>query len=138
MWLLGHVLDAASSGNMWLVRERLALLVVSLEQSVVDGGDWSLAYLLSLAEDPPLTLFQDRTAVVSPYGTPFGPLVPPSWSATLLGFVKELEVLSSKKVETSPRKGKNASTDLPDRTEASPKRKPRFPKKPKADGPPPK
>ena len=42
MWLLGHVIDAASENNTWLVRERLALAVVALEQSVVDSGDWTL------------------------------------------------------------------------------------------------
>jgi hypothetical protein len=139
MWLLGHVADAAAANNMWLVRERLALALVSLEQSVVDSGDWTLGYLLSLAEDPPLTLFQDRTAVVSPFGTPFSPLVPPSWSATLLGYVKELEILTTKKTETSPRKKATMSNvDSNDASEPAPKRKPRFPKRPKGDPPPPK
>ena len=36
-----------------MVKERLALLAIALEQSVVDKGDWSIAYLLSLASDPP-------------------------------------------------------------------------------------
>ena len=135
MWLLGHVADAAAADNMWLVRERLALVLVSLEQSVTDQGDWTLAYLLSLAEDPPLTLFQDRTATVSPYGTPFAPLVAPAWSATLLSYIKELEILSSKKLETasSPRKPKaqQPAADSADKQDPSPKRKPRFPKRPK-------
>ena len=141
MWLLGHVLDAASENNMWLVRERLSLAMVALEQSVVDSGDWTIAFLLSLSSDPPLTLFQDRTAVVSPYGTPFSPLVAPSWSATVLSFVKEMEILSSKKAETSPKKAKSlpvpSPSEDPDKTD-SPKRKPRFPRKPKEGTPVPK
>ena len=140
MWLLGHVLDAASEQNLWLV-ERLALAMVALEQSVVDSGDWTIAFLLSLSSDPPLTLFQDRTAVVSPYGAPFSPLVAPSWSATVLSFVKEMEILSSKKAETSPKKVKAAAASSqpedPDKTD-SPKRKPRFPRKPKEGTPVPK
>ena len=136
MWLLGHIGDAASAGNMWLVRERLALTMVALEQSVVDGGDWSLAYLLSLAEDPPLALFQDRSSTVSPYATPFSPMVPQAWAAVLLSYVKEMEILATKKFETSPRKTKaavpKADDEKPDR---APKRKPRFPKKPQEPAP---
>ena len=139
MWLLGHIVDAASEGNLWLVRERLALTVVALEQSVTDGGDWSLAFLFSLAADPPLTLFQDKTVTVSPFGTPFSPLVPTTWSATVLAYVKELEILSTKKGETSPKKAKSgfpAVPDASDATDAAPKRRPRFPRKPKEGSPP--
>lgn len=139
MWLLAHVGDAAAAGNLWLIRERLALAMVALEQSVVDGGDWSIAYLLSLAEDPPLTLFQDRTSTVSPYGTPFSPMVPPAWAATLLAYIKEMEILATKKTETSPRKPKSTAAKSEDeKSEQAPKRKPRFPKKPKEPAPVPK
>jgi len=42
MWLLAHVGDAAAAGNLWLIRERLALAMVALEQSVVDGETGAL------------------------------------------------------------------------------------------------
>ena len=136
MWLIGYIIDAAAQEDMHQVRERLALLAISLEQSVVDGGDWSVAYLLSLAEDPPLSLYREKTSIVSPYGRPFSSLVPSQWAAVILAYVKELEVLSTKKAESSPKKGgpKVVDPDAP----PSPKRKTRFPRKPKADTPPPK
>ena len=86
MWLLGHTVDAAAQGDLHQVRERLALMLVALDQSVVDGGDWTVAYLLSLAEDPPISLFQDRSSTMAPFGKPFGSLVPPQWSSVVLAY----------------------------------------------------
>lgn len=136
MWLIGYIIDAAAQEDHHQVKERFALLAVAREQRVVDGGDWSVAYLLSLAEDPPLSLYIKKTSVVSPYGKPFSSLVPSQWAAVILAYVKEMELLSSKKQEASPKKSaaKSADPDAP----ASPKRRTRFPKKPKADQPPPK
>lgn len=112
MWLIGHCIDAAAVEDHHLCRERLALLAIALEQSVIDKGDWSVAFLLSLAADPPLQMFADRTSVVSPFGQPFSNLVPPSWAANVLSYIKELEVLSNKKADqVVPKKKKEKSSD---------------------------
>ena len=50
---------------------------MALEQSVFDAGDWGLAYVLALIEDPPPTMFQDKMASLTAAGRPFSPLVPP-------------------------------------------------------------
>ena len=130
LWLVGHIIDAAALEDLHMVKERLALLAIALEQSSVDKGDWGIAYLLSLASDPLLTMFQDRTTVVSPFNHPFSSLVPPSWATAVLAYVKELEVLSNKKSDTvAVKKPPKNPADPP-----SPKRKqPRFPKAPKGD-----
>ena len=138
MWLLGHVLDALAVDDLHQAKERLALLVVSLEQSVIDKGDWQVAFLLSLAEDPPLSIYQDKASIISPYGRPFANLVPSNWAAVVLAYVKELEILTTKKNEAaSPKRGaanpKNADPDAP-----SPKKKIKFPRKPKDGAPAPK
>ena len=133
MWLVGHVIDALGVEDLHMAKERVALLAIALEQSVVDKGDWSVAFLLSLASEPPLQMFQERSSVMSPFGQPFAGLVPPPWAATVLSYIKELEVLSNKKADQIvPKKKKNAESEDP-----SPKRRgqPRFPKKPKAEPP---
>ena len=133
MWLVGHVIDALAVEDLHMAKERVALLAIALEQSVVDKGDWSVAFLLSLASEPPLQMFQERSSVMSPFGQPFAGLVPPPWAATVLSYIKELEVLSNKKADqVVPKKKKNAESEDP-----SPKRRgqPRFPKKPKAEPP---
>ena len=139
-WVLGHAIDAASAGDFHMTKELLALLMVSVEQAVTDRGDWTLAFMLTLMEEPPIQVFQDRTASIAHHARPFGPLVPPPWTAVCLAYLKDMEVLSTKKGETAKRIAKapsqtegspSAAAVEPDR-EASPKRKPRYPRKPKA------
>jgi hypothetical protein len=131
MWMLGHAMDAAASGDDRLCKEYLALTVACIEQSVVDGGSWNLAYVLSLLEEPPSQVFSEKTAAVSSLGKPFAALVPPTWSAVSLAFLKELDLLTTKKAEAGkPKAAAKAEEPGP----PSPKRRPKFPKKPKAGG----
>ena len=137
-WVLGHAIDAAAAGDFRHTKEVLALLMCAVEQATIDRGDWSLAFMLTLMEEPPIQVFQDRSAALVHHTRPFGPLVPPQWTAVCLSYLKDLEVLATRKTETTKRIAKPAVSSEsppvsqePDR-EASPKRKPRFPKKPKA------
>lgn len=124
-------MDAASRGDMRLCLEHLALTMASLEQVGVDQGDWSLGFLQSLVSEPPLTVFQERQQQVQMYSKSFGALTPSSWSATSLAYLKELEVLTTKKTETAKKvKTEDAASD----PSPSPKRRPRYPKKPKGEG----
>ena len=129
MWLLSHAMDAGAQGNSHLMREFVALTVVCIDQSNQDGN-WSMAYTLSLLEEPPNQIFNDRGHGMTSIGRPFSPLVPPSWASTALAFVKELEVLNSKKQEAKTPKVSPKSPDTP--APGSPPKKPKYPKKPKA------
>ena len=130
LWVLAHAMDSAAQGNFHMSKEYMALLAVSLEQSSLDHN-WDLAFILSLSEEPPMQMFQDRLHPVASLGRPFSPLCPPSWAAVALSYLKELEVLNSRKQEA--RGGKKQSQQKSEDGESpSPKRKPRFPKKPKA------
>ena len=86
-------------GNVDLAKEHMALLLVAMEQSALDQGDWTIAFLLSLSEEPPIQLYQNRMVSLHGQGRPFSPLVPNSWSAVCLAYLKEIEVLSSKKAD---------------------------------------
>ncbi len=121
------MVDAAAQGDLHQVRERLALMMVSLEQRVVDG-DWAIAFLLSLAEDPPISLFMDKSSTLSPFGKPFSSLVPPQWAFVTLAYIKEMEILQNKKPDSPKRNAKPVDPEKP-----SPKRKRRFPKKPRQE-----
>jgi len=110
-------------------RELLALLICSLEQSAMDGN-WNLAFIISLMEEPPIQVFQDRMAPLQMHGRPFAPLIPSQWSAIALSYIKELEVLSNKKLETVGKPKAKAQKEEEDAP--SPKRRPRYPKSPKA------
>ncbi len=127
LWLVAHVVDAMLAEDTNLAMEHLGLLWCSLEQAALDQGDWSVAFLASLVEEPPIQLFQDRMMSLHGQGRPFAPSMPSQWAAMILGYLKELEILNSKKAETSPTRANPAATEV-----ASPKQRTRFPKKPKA------
>ena len=130
MWVAAHALDCMAVNDNVGAREYLSLLIVALEQAAADGN-WGIAFLLTLIEEPPLSLFQERLANVTPHGKPFAPLVPPSWAAICLAYIREMELLSSKKKETTTKANPNKPEKDGD-PPVSPKRKPRFPKKPAA------
>ena len=132
MWIAAHFVDCLSSDDVAGAKEHVALLIVSLEQAAADGG-WGIAFLLTLLEEPPLALFQEKLSNISMHGKPFAPLAPPSWAAICLAYVREMELLSNKKKESTAAKPK---IDKPESESPSPRRKPRFPKKPKAAGDP--
>ena len=138
MWILAHAMDAAASNDFFATKEFLALAVMAMEQSVFDAGDWSLAYVLALAEDPPSTMFAERMSSLTATSRPFSPLVPPILASTNLSYIKELEVLATRRAETRPKKGQpgspSAKASGADEENPSPRKPkgPRFPKKPKA------
>lgn len=49
LWMLGYALDAAGRDDFHMTKEHLTLAAVAIEQCCIDGGDWGLAFLLSLA-----------------------------------------------------------------------------------------
>ena len=51
-------MDSAASGDFRDTKEILALLMVVVEQAVIDRGDWTLAFMLTLLEEPPLQMFR--------------------------------------------------------------------------------
>ena len=128
---LGHVVDAINAQDWDGVRELMALTVVAVEQSAVDQGDWSLAFLLALVAEPPVQMFQERSLILSNHGRPFAPLCPAQWAATTLSFLKDMETLNSKKAEIVPKtKASQSSTPAgQDPPSPNPKRRQRYPKK---------
>ena len=76
LWVAAHAMDCAAEGDFVGTREYLALLCAALEQSALDGS-WSLAWVLTLLDDPPTMLFADRMQPVVAHGKPFAPLGSP-------------------------------------------------------------
>eukprot|EP00438_Fugacium_kawagutii_P032989 Skav223990 [mRNA] locus=scaffold6785:46494:53610:+ [translate_table: standard] len=99
-WILAHAFDAAAEEDWHATREYIALLTTALEQSAMDGN-WHVAYVLSLMEEPPLSVFAERMQQMTGTGRPFAPLVPAQWAAVALSYVKELDLLMTRKTEVS-------------------------------------
>lgn len=126
MWLLAQVADQMLQGDAAGAQELLALAMVTSEQVAQDRGRWDVAWILSLQEDPPPGVFQHRPASTNPRLKAFSPLCPPEWAATALAYVKEVDLLSTRRQEALPKKP-GAKPDEP----AAPKKPPRYAKKPK-------
>ena len=92
MWMLAHIADASAQGDHHKAREYLALTIAAVEQAAMDGN-WNIAYLIGLLEEPPAQVYADRQASVTALGRPFAPLIPAAWSAMALAYIKEMDVL---------------------------------------------
>ena len=78
LWIAAHAMDSAMMGDMHGCKEFLALLIACMEQASYDGN-WNVAFLLSLLEMPPATVFSERVHNVPGLQRPFSPLVPQQW-----------------------------------------------------------
>jgi len=134
MWLLGHVADQFLVQDFKGAQEMLALAMVAIEQSAMDNGKWEVAWILALQEDPPQQLFAHRPQATNPRLRAFGPLCPADGGATALAYIKELDLLSTRRAEALPKKqgGEKLEEDLED--PAKRPKQPRYPRKPKAQG----
>ena len=133
MWLLAFVADQMMAEDYVGAREHLALAMVSIEQAAQDGVKWDVAWLLSLQEDPPPSLFASRPASTNPRLRAFAPLCPQEWATVALGYVKEVDLISSRRQESLHPKSPGSQqmpTKKPEDKDAW-KKKPRFPKRPK-------
>ena len=131
MWLLCQVADAMVAQDHKGAQELLAVTLVTVEQAALDSGKWDLAYLLSLQEDPPQSIYTSRASSTNPRLRSFAPLCPQPWATTALAFVKEQDVIATRRAETAgAKKGGGAPQEQPEGGD-NPSRKTRFPKKPK-------
>ena len=134
MWLLGHVADQFLMEDFKGAQEMLALAMVAIEQSAMDNGKWEVAWILALQEDPPQQLFAHRPQATNPRLRAFGPLCPADWGATALAYIKELDLLSSRRAEALPKKQGGGKTEEDSGDPAKRPKQPRYPRKPKAQG----
>ena len=143
MWCLAHVMDAMIQQDYQGAQEFLALTFVAMDQSSIDGGRWDFAWLLTLLEEPPPQLFHGRGTVANPRTRAFSPLSPVAWTTCALQYLKEVDLITARRLETlgnAPRGSQHppqlhqpASSEIAPADQNKPKRPPRYPRKPKAD-----
>ena len=132
MWLLSQVADAMICQEPAHAQDLLALAMVALEQVAQDGGKWELGYLLSLQEDPPGTILSTKATSTNPRMRAFAPLCPQPWATVALSYLREMDVISSRRAEASSSSTRKATEREEEDPQPAPKRRPKFPKKPKA------
>eukprot|EP00435_Cladocopium_sp_Y103_P045898 s1495_g13.t1 len=127
MWQVAMILDHLQSDNVNAAKDATALLAVCLEQAALDSGKMDLALLLSLTEDPPAGVFTNRSLAGVTRGRAFAPLAEQRWVTTALAFVKEMDLIQSKRQDVGGGKTEKTTPDNP-----GPKKVPK--KKPKGGG----
>ncbi|OLP75869.1 hypothetical protein AK812_SmicGene44271, partial [Symbiodinium microadriaticum] len=98
-WTLARALDQASAGSPQGALDTVALAMVMIEQWTLDQNRTELGWILSLQPEPPSGLFVNNQALATSALRPFANLAEQRWVAIALAYVKELEVLSTKRLE---------------------------------------
>ena len=118
--------DYLMEENIPAAKDTIALLAVSIEQSCLDNGRMDLATPLCLQEDPPSAIFQNRVLSATSRARSFAPLADQRWVTSSLAFLKEMEVITSKRAELTgaPRSASDTTSDAAKpKAKAQPKRK---------------
>lgn len=93
------VMDFLQAENLGAAKDALALLATCLDQVVLDGGRFDLAALLTLQEDPPSGIYVNRHQSTLSRARAFTQLADQRWVTVALAFIKELDVLTTKRQE---------------------------------------
>eukprot|EP00435_Cladocopium_sp_Y103_P069903 s107_g34.t1 len=92
-------MDFLQVGNLHGARDATALLAVTIDQAALDNGRFDLANLLSLQEDPPATVFSHKPPNMLSKARAFTPLASQQWVTVALAYLKELDIISAKRLE---------------------------------------
>ncbi|CAE7356150.1 unnamed protein product [Symbiodinium necroappetens] len=132
---LAQVSDLLAQGSPNGAADLVAQLIIMVEQVNADGGKHDLGFLFSLQPDPPASVFVNHPSLPTAALRPFSPLADARLVASTLAYVKELETLSSRRLEYgAPPKKPNTPPPLakvppPGPTQADPSAEPALTKK---------
>ena len=104
-WQTGMVMNFLQEENIPAAKDSLALMMVCLEQSAMDNGNMNLGLLLALVEDPPYSLFSQRSLASSPNPRPFAPLASQKWATVALQYLREMDLISTRRAEATQKGG---------------------------------
>lgn len=121
-WQVALTMDHMQRGNMKAAMDGLALLLVCLEQTSLDGGNMQVGLMLALTEDPPQTVFSNRSLALGARPRAFAPMADQRWVTTALQYLKELDAINNRRSEvTAPTSRQGNQKEEP----AAPKKKPK-------------
>ena len=103
-WQVAMILEHLQNGSVNAASDAAALLAVCLEQAALDNGKLEIGLLLSLAEEPPAGVFTNRSLGGVYRNKPFAPLASQQWIATTLAFIKEMDLIQSRRSDVNANK----------------------------------
>ena len=111
MFQVMTAIDFLTAGNVEAAKDTVALMAVMLEQACLDGGRFELAQCLTLQEDIPASIFTARQTFQLSRSRAFAPLADQRWITVALAFLKEMDVIVSKRGELTSTSAASASGD---------------------------
>ena len=122
------ILDFLQAENIGAAKDSLALLAVAVDQAVLDGGRFDLASLLTLQEEPPSAIYVHRPQSAMARTKAFSPLADQKWVTVALAFIKEMDVIATKRTELAgggaqPKGARGGASDAAPKSKAAAKRK---------------
>ena len=122
-WGVAGILDSLRAGKTAAARARACLLLLQIDQSSVDRGNWALATELSLELPPPFSSLSQH----QPPGEgelPYSRLLDPRWCELAVSHLREQEDYLSKRKGLN-KKGSEAEDSSPSPPRRQPKPKPK-------------
>ncbi|CAE7344333.1 unnamed protein product, partial [Symbiodinium microadriaticum] len=99
-WQVAISFDLIMAGNTNGAADVIGLLAVYLDQLVLDQGATTVAWLLTLQQDPPQVLYSEPASAPSLGVQPFSPLADQKWITSALGYLREMDLIASRRAET--------------------------------------
>ena len=128
-WGIAGVLDQLRKGNSSAARARCCLMLLQMDQSCVDKGNWGLASELSLEAPPPfVSLSQHLAPSVHDGDLPYSKLLDPRWAEVALAHLKDQDDYIARRRNI----GKKGAGDQEDPPSPGPKKAAKYKAKPKA------
>ena len=101
-WILAHVLFSLWEGQVDTAADLTALAFAATEQVALDGGRWDAAFLLTLLEEPPPVVMERRPHRLGAQQLrAFSQLWDQEWTTVLMAYIRELDLLSTRRREMS-------------------------------------
>ena len=125
-WGVAGALDCLKNGQVAAARARLAVLLLQLDQSSIDRGNWVLASELALEAAPPFASLAQHSGPMDGE-SPYSRLLDSRWAEIALAHLREQEDFQSKRKQL----GKIKKDETPNDDAAS-KRRPKSKAKAKA------
>ena len=94
----GHTWNAFAEDDIAGGMDRLALLLVMIEQAALDQGSWQTAWIMGLLDDPPDEMLR-RHVTGSAMSRVFAPLADQGWATVALSYVRELDAITQRREE---------------------------------------
>ena len=107
-------MDKLIKGDVAGCRARLGLLLLMLDQTACDRGNWSLSSELSLESPPPMAvLSQHVPPAVADGEQPFSRLLDPRWAEVAMSHIRETEDFVTKRMKLGKKEGSEQAEARP-------------------------